>query len=75
MIDIPIIPQTDIALLMSTDPLKLTEIDIEAMVAKMRQQRGQYNLGNMKAGSSKPPTAKASAASDLAKKLGLELDL
>lgn len=67
--------QTDVTELFRRDPLSLERPDIEAIIAKMRESRSQFNLGNMKAGSTKAPTAKASATLSLASKLNLELDL
>lgn len=65
----------DITVLFQKDPLELTDIDLDLLISKMRQARGQFNLGAMKAGSTKPPTEKQSATATLAKKLNLDLDL
>ncbi len=67
---------TDIARLMAEDPLNLTRDDLTQMVAYFRGTRKQFNLGNLKAGSTKPPTEKQKAVKDLLGKLdlgGLEL--
>lgn len=59
--------------LFARDPLSLTRPDIEAIIAEMRKSRHAFNAGNMKAGSTKPPTEKQKKLSDLAK--GLDIDL
>lgn len=64
---------TDLAQLFATDPLELTRDDISLIVEEMRKKRGQYNLGNARAGSMKPPTEKQKAALNLADKLGIDL--
>lgn len=61
---------SDIAQIFATDPLKLTRDDITAVIAEMRKKRAAFNLGNMKAGSTKPPTAKQSAIEALSAKVG-----
>lgn len=67
---------TDIQELFSRDPLSLTETDITALIEKLRQSRGQYNLGSMKAGSMKAPkSASGKAAASLTGKLSLNLSL
>lgn len=65
------LPETDIATLFATDPLKLSDQDIGRMVDKLREMRGQYVLGNAMAGSTKPKTEKQKATLDLASKLDL----
>lgn len=62
---------TDIADLFRTDPLQLTNYQIDEQIAKFRSMRGQFALGNMKAGSTKPkkePVVKGP-------KLDIKLDL
>lgn len=49
---------TDISELFSRDPLDLSKQDIEAIVKKFRESRKAFNLGNSRAGSTKPPTEK-----------------
>ena len=44
---------SDIQELFSRDPLELTQDDITKLVTRLRESRGQYNLGSMKAGSMK----------------------
>ena len=63
--------QTDIAELFARDPLSLSDQDIDRIVSKFREMRGQYNLGNAMAGSTKPKTVKQKAALDIASKLDL----
>lgn len=58
---------TDINELFARDPLSFTKEggEIKQIVAKLRESRGQYNLGSMKAGNMKAPksaTAKAAAS-------------
>lgn len=61
---------SDISELFQRDPLKLSEADLTAIIEKFRAARGQFNLGNMKAGSTKPATAKQK----LVESLGIKLD-
>lgn len=64
---------TDIALLFARDPLDLSKQDIEEIVNKMRASRHAFNLGNAKAGSTKPKTQKQKDADELASKLSIKL--
>lgn len=66
---------TDIAELFARDPMSLTKEDISAIVEEYRKMRGQFNLGNKMAGSTKPKTEKAKAAIDLAEILNLDIKL
>ena len=59
----------DITELFARDPLSLSKQDIEVIVTKFRESRKAFSLGNMKAGSTKPPTAKQKATADLLAKL------
>lgn len=61
---------TDLSELYSRDPLQLTKDDIEELVKSLREKRGQFAIGNMKAGSSKKPTAKQAAVASLTERLG-----
>lgn len=61
---------SDITELFARDPLSLSEQDIDTIVAKFRESRKAFNLGNMKAGSTKPPTAAQKKALELKDKLG-----
>jgi len=60
---------TDITELFARDPLSLSKQDIGVIVAKFRESRKAFNLGNARAGSTKPLTAKQKATDALAAKL------
>lgn len=64
---------SDIALLFARDPLTLTREDISTIIAEMRKSRHAFNLGNMKAGSTKPKTAKQKEVSELASKITISI--
>lgn len=67
---------SDIAQLFATDPLKLSRQDIESIIKEFRAKRSAFNIGNMKAGSTKPPTEKQKQMLELGEKLkigGLDL--
>jgi len=67
---------SDIADIFARDPLKLTRDDILAVIKEFRAKRSAFNLGNVKAGSTKPLTEKQQAIADLSAKLipgGLDL--
>ena len=67
---------SEIAQLFSTDPLKLTREDFTKVVAEMRKARANFNQGNLKAGSMKPPTEKQKATATKLASIGdLKLDL
>lgn len=66
---------TDIAELMRRDPLQMTKEDVAEIVKVMRASRHQFNLGNAKAGSTKPKTEKQKQVAALADKLNLKLNL
>jgi hypothetical protein len=68
---------TDITELFARDPLDLSKADLATVVAKFRESRKAFNLGNSRAGSTKPPTAAQKKVSDLKDKLGgnLKFDL
>jgi len=57
---------TDITELFARDPLSLSKQDIGVIVAKFRESRKAFNLGNVRAGSTKPLTAKQKATDALA---------
>lgn len=63
----------DIAELFRRDPLSYTKDggELEAIIQRMREARGQFNLGNAKAGSTKPLSEKAKATNALLDKLDL----
>lgn len=65
---------SDLAQLFAADPLSLTRDDISKIIAEMRSKRAQFNLGNMKAGSTKKPTEKQAALLSIKDAVG-ELDL
>lgn len=60
---------TDITELFARDPLDLSKQDIEVIVARFRESRHAFNLGNKRAGSTKPPTEKQKKTSALMEKL------
>lgn len=64
---------TDIAELFARNPLELTAEDVTSIVVEMRKSRHAFTLGNVKAGSTKPPTAKQKELNDLASKLNISL--
>lgn len=64
---------SDIAELFSRDPLSYTEEDLTVIVEEMRKSRKQFNLGNLKAGSTKPKTAKQKSLEALASDLDINL--
>lgn len=66
---------SDIAQLFATDPLKLTRDDISSIIKEFRAKRSAFNVGNMKAGSTKPLTEKQKAIEALGAKIGGGLDL
>lgn len=66
---------SDLQQFFATDPLKLSEQNFEEIIKAFRGMRGQFTLGNIKAGSTKPKTEKQKATTSLADKLGLDLDL
>lgn len=49
---------SDIQSLFAKDPLLCTKDDLRQIVANYRERRGQFNLGNLSAGSSKAPSFK-----------------
>ena len=54
-------PTFDPAKIFQTDPLNLTNEDIEQVIEVYRAKRNQFNLGDMKAGSLKKSVPKALA--------------
>ena len=65
---------TDIAELFARDPLELSAQNLDQIIARLREQRSQFNLGNAMAGSMKPKTEKQKTIASLAEKLDLKLD-
>ncbi len=69
---------TDISELFARDPLQLSKQDIGQIVARFRESRKAFNLGNVRAGSTKAPTPKQRATSDLLAKIdsaGIKISL
>jgi hypothetical protein len=66
---------SDIAELFARDPLKLSDQDLLSIVERFRAARGQFNLGNKMAGTTKPPTAKQAKTAEVAAKLNFDLEL
>lgn len=61
----------DIQEIFATDPLNLTKNDISTVVEYFRKSRGQFNLGNMKAGATNATAKKKqSAIAELDKLMG-----
>lgn len=64
----------DMAELFRRDPLKYSQQDLQVIVARFREARKQFDLGNKKAGLTKlSPNQKK--AEELGGKLSLDLDL
>lgn len=66
---------SDLSELFARDPLGYSKQDIATIIEEMRKKRGQFNLGNMKAGSTKPLTEKQKAIMSVSKDLLGGLDL
>lgn len=66
---------SDLQSFFSQDPLKLSDQNFEEIIKAFRQMRGQFTLGNAKAGSTKPKTEKQKATQSIADRLNLDLDL
>lgn len=64
---------TDLSTLFARNPLDLTREDISTMIEAFRKARHQFSLGNVKAGSTKPPTEKQKKINDLASKLDISI--
>lgn len=64
---------TDIATLFARDPLGLTNSDIDLIISEMRKSRAQFNMGNLKAGSTKPKTEKQKKLDDLIQGLDISI--
>ena len=64
---------SDISELMRRDPLLLTKADISEIVRVMRESRGKFLAGNIKAGSTKPPTEKQKTLNSLAATIKVSL--
>lgn len=64
-----------LAEIMALDPLNMTKEDISAIVEEMRRSRHAFNAGNLRAGSTKPKTAKQKQIETLGEGLDLKFDL
>lgn len=64
---------SDLSLLFARDPLSLTTEDIDTIIETMRKSRHSFNLGNTKAGSTKPLTAKQKELQSLGEKLTFKI--
>ena len=56
---------TDLAELMSRDPLGLSDQDLDAIIFRLRQARSQYKLGSKSAGNPKKTTKTKTSQIDL----------
>jgi len=67
---------TDLADIFARDPLGYTKEggELRIIIEEMRKRRGQFNLGNMKAGSMKPVSAEKKQILSIADKIG-DMDL
>lgn len=67
---------TDLAELFARDPLTFTKEggEVAAIVARLRESRGQFALGNQKAGSMKPAKPSKTAAKLTGVKLNINLE-
>lgn len=64
---------TDLSTLFARNPLDLTRADISSIIEAFRKSRHQFNLGNVRAGSTKPLTEKQQQIKSLADKLDIKL--
>lgn len=67
--------ETPIAELMERDPLSLTDQDLDRIITKLRQQRGKFRAGNMKAGTPQKKKTATQLNAEKAEKLVGNLDL
>lgn len=65
----------DMSELFRRDPLSYSKQDIEVIVARFRESRKQFDLGNKRAGSTKALTPAQKKVEDMGNALGLEIDL
>lgn len=63
---------TDLAELFARDPLTYTKEggEVRQIIEEMRKKRAQFNLGNARAGSTKPPTEKQKELLSIREKIG-----
>ena len=64
---------TDIARIFALDPLGISNKDLKALITELRSYRHQFELGNIKAGSTKPKTDTQKAVVELADKVTLDI--
>jgi hypothetical protein len=64
---------SDLQTLFSRDPLTLTKDNIRSIIEEMRKSRHAFNMGNAKAGSTKPPTEKQKVIQSLAEKMKIDI--
>lgn len=57
---------SDLAELMSRDPIKVSDQDLDVIILRLRQARAQYNLGAKGAGNPKKTTKPKATTIDLA---------
>lgn len=65
----------DLPALFARDPLTLTRENISTIIGTMRNSRKAFNLGNAKAGSTKPLSEAAKKRKELSDSLDIKLDL
>lgn len=63
----------DLHEILARDPRGYSQQDKQAIVQFYREKRNQYNLGNQKAGNTKPPSAAQKEIQTLGK--AMEIDL
>lgn len=64
---------SDLATLFARNPLELTREDLTTIVTTFRQSRHKFSLGNAKAGSTKPKTAKQKEIESIADAITIDL--
>lgn len=64
---------SDLSILFARNPLELTRADIDKIVEEMRKSRHAFNLGNTKAGSTKPLTTKQKELKSLTDSLDISI--
>jgi hypothetical protein len=64
---------SDLAELFARDPLTLTDDNISTIIEEMRKSRHAFNLGNLRAGTTKPKTEKQKQIIELGTKLGISI--
>lgn len=64
---------SDLTELLSRDPRKYSNQDIDEIIEIMRSKRKQFNLGNLGAGTTKPKTPKEKEINSIADQLDIKL--